>query len=178
MVHRKIFTRLLPVCVAAPAAVWLLQVPAAATPSSGFHSTVIGKGTSDAFLVRRHERDPNTDTVWKFRATVPQPLDITSATNIVDPGGYSGWHSHPGPVYVTVVSGTLTIYEGTDPDCAPHTYTAGQAFVDGESNGFFHMAKNWSTDTPVNLVATYTGPVGAATRIDHDDPNNPNCPQF
>ena len=77
-------------------------------------------------------------------------------------------------MYVTVLSGTLTVYEGTDPACAPHTYTAGQAFADGTTDDFFHMAKNWSVDTPVNLVVTYTGPVGAATRIDRDDPNNPN----
>ena len=178
MTQRKFFALVLRAGLAAPATACLFQLPAAATPGNGTHTTAIGVGTSAAFTVERRDRDANGVVDWQFRAKVPQPLDITTVLNTFDPGGYSGWHSHPGPVYVTVLSGTLTVYEGTDPQCTPHTYTTGQAFVDGECNGFFHMAKNWSTDTPVNLVVTYTGPVGAATRIDHDDPNNPNCPQF
>jgi quercetin dioxygenase-like cupin family protein len=30
-------------------------------------------------------------------------------------GATSGWHSHPGPVLIQVVSGTMTFYESNDP---------------------------------------------------------------
>jgi quercetin dioxygenase-like cupin family protein len=32
----------------------------------------------------------------------------------VQPGGFTGWHSHPGPAFVTVAQGTFTYYEGDD----------------------------------------------------------------
>src|SRR5262249_33183021 len=32
------------------------------------------------------------------------------------PGGHTGWHSHPGPVFVMVIAGTLTKYDADDLD--------------------------------------------------------------
>ena len=40
-----------------------------------------------------------------FRTRGPKQALVTSIT--VDPGGTFGWHSHPGPVLVTVAKGTL-----------------------------------------------------------------------
>src|SRR5262249_39961082 len=42
----------------------------------------------------------------------------------------TGWHMHPGPSLILVVAGTVTNYLGADPSCTPHTYTAGQGFID------------------------------------------------
>jgi hypothetical protein len=48
------------------------------------------------------------------------------------PGGYSGWHHHPGIVIVTVASGDVTF---TNSDCSSTTYgpglPAGSVFVEG-----------------------------------------------
>ncbi|MEA5387083.1 cupin domain-containing protein [Haloarculaceae archaeon H-GB2-1] len=45
-----------------------------------------------------------------------------------EPGGSTGWHSHPGPVVVNLVEGELTIT--IDEGCSSETYSAGDAFVD------------------------------------------------
>jgi len=45
--------------------------------------------------------------------------DVYVTTNVVEPGGTSGWHTHPGPRVVVVKSGTATLYDGDDPTCTP-----------------------------------------------------------
>ena len=57
----------------------------------------------------------------------------------VQPGAQFPWHTHLGPVVVNVVSGALTYIAAED--CAEHTYTAGQAFVDA-GHGHAHSAVN------------------------------------
>ena len=42
-------------------------------------------------------------------------------------GGTTGWHSHPGPVLVTVKAGALTLVYANDPTCAGRTYRAGES---------------------------------------------------
>ena len=82
------------------------------------------------------------------------------------PGGYTGWHSHPGPVIVLVKSGALTFYDAEFPGCpATHTYTAGQSFVDA-GQGHVHNAKNTSSDE-LELWAVYLDvPPGGVFRND------------
>lgn len=59
------------------------------------------------------------------------------------PGGTSGWHTHPGPVIVTVTEGTLEVTNASD--CVTRTYTAGEAFVD-PGQGNVHVASNASDE--------------------------------
>src|SRR5688572_24085199 len=47
----------------------------------------------------------------------------------VAPGGYFGWHTHPGPVFVMITAGTLTLYHADDPTTGVDYY-AGSGFVD------------------------------------------------
>ena len=81
-------------------------------------------------------------------------IDVAHATVIVGPGGSSGWHTHPGIVFVTVKSGTLTFYDKT---CVGTVHAAGTSFieVDGAGPGF---ARNASTTVPVELLVTYVVP--------------------
>jgi quercetin dioxygenase-like cupin family protein len=69
----------------------------------------------------------------------------------VQPGAQFPWHTHAGPVVVNVVSGALTYIAAED--CAQHTYTAGQAFVDA-GHGHAHSAVN-PTGSPTVLIATF-----------------------
>ena len=85
-----------------------------------------------------------------FRTSGPTQALVTSIT--VDPGGTFGWHSHPGPVLVTVAKGTLAEFHAEGHRCPRTTVTAGQAFV--ESGGEVHLARN-AGSTPVELNATF-----------------------
>ena len=87
------------------------------------------------------------------------------------PGGQNGWHSHPGPVFISVVSGTMTFYESTDPSCTPIVRSAGQGYLDAGNHA--HIARN-ETAVPAMNVVTYLAPAGAPLRIDKPSPGN--CP--
>jgi quercetin dioxygenase-like cupin family protein len=86
------------------------------------------------------------------------------------PGGYTGWHSHPGKVLVGVQRGSITLYRADDPDCAGTTYHAGDVWV--EHPAVVHDARNEGTVAAV-VNATYLGvPVGGSPRIDEEQPAN------
>jgi hypothetical protein len=70
----------------------------------------------------------NSDRI-KFQTK--DPTDVRVQRIVIDPGGYSGWHHHPGIVIVSVLSGQVTI---TESDCSSTTYgpglPAGSSFVE------------------------------------------------
>lgn len=80
----------------------------------------------------------------------------------VQPGGQIPWHTHHGPVFVTIAEGELTYVSSEG--CTSHRYQAGTAFVD-PGHGHVHMAYDSGT-TPTVFVATFfevpegTAPVG------------------
>ena len=82
------------------------------------------------------------------------------------PGGHFGWHSHPGPVFVTVTTGTLTLYHADDPTTPVH-YPAGMGFVD---YGDTHFAGNAAATGDVQVVAFFLTPKGSPIRIDQPAP--------
>src|SRR5215471_1593848 len=62
----------------------------------------------------------------------------------VDPGGSSGWHSHPGGAIIVVNTGTLNIYRSVGGQCQTETYSAGQAFIErpGELDNVLNMSSS------------------------------------
>jgi len=91
---------------------------------------------------------------------VEDPSRTVSVRYTVQPGAQFPWHSHRGPVVVTLMSGTLTyIPAGT---CHERTYSAGESFVD-PGHGHVHSAVNRGTQ-PTQFIATFfeapeTGPL-------------------
>ena len=137
-----------------------------ANPPTGVTPTLLARGTYDAFNVRS---DPH-GAIADFRAHSTEPVDIVVQKHDFLPGGNTGWHQHPGPIFITVTSGTLTFYEADDPTCTPHVYSAGQGFVD---TGDGHIGYNRTTQ-PASDVAVAIAPVGAGFRTELSAPN-PNC---
>lgn len=123
---------------------------------------------------------------WTYRATIPpmhsdsddykifqkNSQDVVMRQLTIVPGGSSGWHFHPGPTYVIVVTGTDTLYEANDPTCTAHSYAAGQGFV--EQGGDIHISRNEGTTNLILLVTFTDVPVGGVFRL--DAPNPGNCP--
>jgi hypothetical protein len=85
----------------------------------------------------------------------------------VAPGGFFGWHTHPGPVFVMVTAGTLTLYHADDPT-TDVDYPVGTGFVD-PGGGHVHDARN-EGNTDVELVAFFLTPQGTPIRIDAPAP--------
>jgi len=140
------------------------------TLSSGSQSTLLGRATfsdpsDQTFKVKRISGD------WHAEVKATPNLDMAVQRIVFQPGGQSGWHRHPGPVFIEVVTGTMTFYMSDDPTCTPMVRTAGQGYLDvGEHP---HIARNES-GAPAENIVVYLAPPGAALRIDAPDPGN--CP--
>lgn len=136
---------------------------AAATAASGATGTVLTRGTLDAG-VKVHTSN--------LKLSTREDIDVVTQTITIVPGGHTGWHSHPGPVFVTIAAGTMSFYDGDDPSCARVAYGVGDTFVD-IGGGHVHIARNEGA-TDLVLYATYLLPVGAGLRTDAGAPGN--CP--
>jgi quercetin dioxygenase-like cupin family protein len=151
-----------------------------ATPSSNFAGTTLAKATLGELDVRAHTTvpaDPGNGSVpanvWETLLKTNGSTDLYVQQNTWQPGGSTGWHTHPGPSLVIVTQGTLTVYDSSDPTCAPQVYSAGGSneFVDVGS-GDVHLIRNESGDI-AKTVAVQFVPAGATRRIDAPQP--PNC---
>jgi quercetin dioxygenase-like cupin family protein len=135
---------------------------ALATPSSGFHSTILARGTTAGAL------EFNMGVI-KFQTK--GDIAIVAATVNLDPHASSGWHSHPGVVLVTVATGTVTFY---DDHCVGIAHAAGTSFI--ESGGDIGLARNES-DAAAQVYVTYLAPAGTPNSGLRIDQANPGCPQ-
>jgi quercetin dioxygenase-like cupin family protein len=133
-----------------------------AEPPSGVTPTILARGTYPGFNVRS---DPH-GTIENFRAHSTAPIDVIVRQHDYAPHSTTGWHRHPGPIFITVTRGQLTYYELDDP-CTPHVVTAGHGFVD---SGDGHVALN-TTDAPAQDISVITAPVGGPFRTNIDPPN-------
>jgi quercetin dioxygenase-like cupin family protein len=106
--------------------------------------------------------------------TIPLQVgtDVAMAQIAVDPGGSSGWHSHPGGAIIVVKTGTLTVYRSLGSQCQTTTYSAGQAFI--ERPGEVDQVINTGTVPYVLFVTFPRVPQSESARIDEPDPGT--CP--
>ena len=103
-----------------------------ATDPSGLTSTTIsGPRVLDESQVVT--QDPTWGVIFKTKGL----SDVWVVRNVIVPGGHTGWHSHPGPSIISVVSGTATEYRSDNPVGVVHQ--AGTAFVDVESLSILGM---------------------------------------
>jgi mannose-6-phosphate isomerase-like protein (cupin superfamily) len=128
---------------------------AAATPPAGVSRNELAKGTI-----------PDSISIQ-----TSSPSDFYVQVVTIQPGGYSGWHTHPGAEVSTVKSGTATLFDGRNPDCKPRTVGPGGAFY--IPGGMVHAARNDGT-TPVEIYVTYILGAGSPTRVEADKPAK--CP--
>jgi quercetin dioxygenase-like cupin family protein len=137
-----------------------------ATPPKGVTNTLIAGPVvmGDIHVV---QEDPNYGAMIKTRGQ----SDAVVRNLSIAPGGDTGWHSHPGPVFVLVTAGTGSFYFAADPTFTPVVYPAGTGFVEG--GGDVHIFRN---EGNVDLEATvlFLVPHGAPTRI--DEPAPPGAP--
>lgn len=112
----------------------------------------------------------NSDRV-KFQTK--GPTDVRVQKIVVGPGGFSGWHHHPGIVIVAVQSGSITF---THSDCSSKTYGPGlpngAVFVEGGDDPGQASSVGGAT-----LYVTYVAPDAnpPVVRI-NDHGFQPSCP--
>ena len=150
----------------------VVSAPAAATPGSGFAPNPVVNGHFGTFSMNTAGDKTGK---WGLILRTLDETDIGVDRLVIQPGGLSGWHAHPGPVFVTVTQGSVTWYNGSDPLCGSHTYSAGESFVEPAYGP--HNVVNASMSAGAEYVAVTVKPagfVGPSFRLDRAEPNNCN----
>jgi quercetin dioxygenase-like cupin family protein len=152
--------------VTAAAAAASVTPSASATPPSGAVGSTVARGgfvdQVDVKVTIPNGHGRQVVQVKDAADTIVQRITLAQ-------GGDTGWHSHPGPVFVIVTAGQLTLFDAHGSSCPSRTYTAGQAFVDPGGDNV-HLAQNTGPGT-AELWATYLDvPPGSAPRIDAANP--------
>ncbi|HET8726299.1 MAG TPA: cupin domain-containing protein [Alphaproteobacteria bacterium] len=145
--------------------------PASATPGSGFAPSPVVNGHFGK--LSENTADEKTGK-WGMILKTLDDTDIGADRLVVQPGGFSGWHAHPSPVYVTVTSGSIVWYDGSDPLCTAHTYSQGESFIEGTNRT--HNVQNVGSGNAefVAIVIKPAGFEGPLFRLDRAKPNNCN----
>lgn len=169
---------------------------ASATPSTGFASTVIARGTfvqnytfgtpSVVTLTRKVRVKTKSGFVTKtvkikvdsvqraITCNPTNPCDTAFQQATVQPGGSSGWHTHPGATFVAVGQGEGTLYRVIGSDCAAEKITPGTGFAQMPTE--LHIVRNEGT-VPFIVYTLYVLPRGTPnTAIRVDQPQPAACP--
>jgi quercetin dioxygenase-like cupin family protein len=171
---------------------------ASATPSVGFASTVIARGTfgqnytfgtPTVVTVTRKVKFKtktrvvtktvkiNVDSVQRAITCNPEnPCDTAFQQATVQPGGSSGWHTHPGATFVAVGQGEGTIYRVVGSECRSEKIGVGTGFAQMPTE--VHMVRNEGT-VPFTVYTLYVLPRGTPnTGIRIDQPQPAACPSI
>ena len=151
-----------------------------ATDPKDFKGQTIASGSFQDLDLWNHWFLPQTPTlenhrrlsVWFAHLRTRGTSDLFVQDNTWKAGGSTGWHTHPGASLIIVTQGTVTVYDGDDPDCTPHLYTAGDTFVDS-GGGHVHLIRN-ETASDAKTIAVQLVPHGPMRRMDAAAPGN--CP--
>lgn len=137
------------------------------TPSMGFvvNQILAMGGTDNINQQVQIARDPNApnDEPWQVQLQAQGATDFYVQKLGLAPGGYSGWHLHPGVLIGTVVSGSIDFYDG---NCRKTSYKTGQAFQ--ENNQVHAIINNGGEVAELSIV--YLVKRGAARRLEADAP--------
>ena len=163
MSRTAILSRIL---MGAAVAAALSHAGASATPSFGTGQSVVASG-----LYTDIDVDAKRQSEWKAWLKVKGVSDVVVSNHSLIPGGYSGWHSHPGLSIVSVTQGALWLYDADDPTCTPTIVAAGHGFV--EAGDHVHIVRN-EGGVEGRWTTTSIRPAGSAGRIDQPYPGN--CP--
>jgi len=107
--------------------------------------------------------DGDRDDEWRAKLTTSGPSDIIVQDVVYAPGGHTGWHSHPGMLLSSVVSGSIEWY---DDECNKHVYNPGDSLTETTKT---HYVRNVQT-VNAHFMVTYIIAHGQPRRIDQPAP--------
>jgi hypothetical protein len=171
---------------------------ASATPGTGFVGTVLARGAIDQNLVfgkpivnvvkrkiRIKTKGRFVTRTFKFRVpaidkaiacTAAIPCDTAFQQGTLQPGGTTGWHTHPGPTFVAFAQGNGTVYHVTSAGCPGMTIAAGSGFTQMPTET--HVLQN-DGSVPIIVYTLYVLPHGTPnTGIRIDQPQPAVCPSI
>jgi quercetin dioxygenase-like cupin family protein len=108
------------------------------------------------FVTHNRVADVPIDAI--ARAVKPDGADVLMAHLRFPANQVFAWHTHPGPVVVTVRRGSLTYQYAAANTCRSRTYVAGQGFVDP---GFGHVHRVIAGPEGADIYSTLFMPPGS-----------------
>lgn len=132
---------------------------ASASPGSGVTPT--NYVTADL----TEEFQANHDRI-KFQTKDPTTVRVQKLE--FAPGGYTGFHHHPGVVIVSIQSGSLTLVDGHT--CATEVHAAGSVFVEGSDHAHQAVAPNGATVFVTYIVPRDYTPPAEKFRVEEPVP--------
>jgi quercetin dioxygenase-like cupin family protein len=137
-----------------------------ASPGSGISLENFGRATLDPFRI-------NQSPDFLIQSKNEKEVSIEKVT--ISPGGYTGWHTHPGPILAIVTEGQIKHTRFTEKEgCIERMFGPGeaeQAFVEVPNQ--VHMARNEGDVDAVLYITRFNIPVGG--EITDSSPKNPGC---
>jgi len=119
-------------------------------------------------------RVPSIDTAITCNAA--NPCDTAFQQGTLQPGGTTGWHTHPGPTFVAFAQGDGTVYHDMGSSCPGTKIGAGSGFTQMPTEK--HVLKN-DGPQPIVVYTLYLLPHGTPnTGIRVDQPQPMACPSI
>ncbi len=85
--------------------------------------------------------------------------EVTAALVEIPPGGDTGWHSHPIPVYAYILSGTITVALENG---VQYDFKEGEVILEVINTPHIGRTKG---NVPVKLMVFYTGAAGGQNTV-------------
>lgn len=116
-------------------------------------------GTTPVLLARGTLAEKVKVNVGDIKIQTKGAVDVaTLQVTFAKGGGSAGWHIHPGPVFVVIKSGQISVW---DENCEKTVYGPGETFFEmGPEESM--LVKNEDPNTDAVVVGTFIVPVGAA----------------
>ena len=167
-----------------------------ATPGTGFVGTILARGTlgedvtfgvPTVVVVKRKVTIKTKSGVVSrtVKIKVPSiqkaiacdaanPCDTAFQQGALQPGGTTGWHTHPGPTFVAFAQGDGTVYHVSGSECTAMKIGAGSGF--SQMPTLVHVLHN-DGSVPIIVYTLYVLPRGTPnTGIRIDQPQPAGCP--
>ena len=171
---------------------------ASATAGTGFTTTILARGSlgqdftfglpRPVTVKRRVRVRTKTGFVRKtvrirvdsidraITCTKALPCDTAFQQGTLQPGGTTGWHTHPGPTFVAFAQGDGTVYHVEGSGCTAMKIGAGTGFTQMPTER--HVLRN-DGSVPIIVYTLYVLPNGtpnSGIRVDQPQPTE--CPSI
>ena len=138
------------------------------TPIIGVIAPLLAVGNQSANMHARGTAETSTGEPFRIRLETEGPAtvsiqDFSFAGSTATQASQNGWHSHPGMVVVTLLSGSIRWY---NENCEPSDYKAGDSWVEGSQLHAFRV----TSAIPVHGIAAFVTAQGQALRTDEGAP--------
>lgn len=115
-------------------------------------------------VVGNSEENEDQDDEWRAELYTSGPSNFIVQDVVYAPGGHTGWHSHPGILLSSVISGSIEWY---DSRCRKHVYNAGDSLTESTQ---IHYVRNVDMVNNAHFMVTYVIAKGQPRRIDQPAP--------